>query len=262
MKNSYIVVGIVLVAVVIVLLLFAPRWFGEEEAPPPPPPTEMPAEPAPSPVPEAVTPSMPDVEPAAPPLPELEESDELVKEALAPMEIPEAWIEQGDLVRRLAVVVENAARGDYPRRQLGFLAPAGPFRVLERDDGSEDGSYVMDPAGYDRYDGYVDMLEKMPPAEMAGLLERIEPLLGQALSELGVEGDPDSVLNAAIEQALAVPVLEGEVRLEQPNVLFVYADPELESLSPLQKQMLRTGPDNVRRIQAYLREVRAALPSR
>jgi len=159
-------------------------------------------------------------------------------------------------VRRLAVVLENAARGDYPRRQLAFLAPAGPFQVLEQ----EDGSFVMDPAGYDRYDGYVDVLEKMPPERMASLLDRIEPLLGEALGELGVEGDPDNLLATAIEQALAVPVLEGEVRLEQPNVLYVYADPSLESLTPLQKQMLRTGPDNVRRIQAYLRELRAALP--
>jgi hypothetical protein len=255
MKNSYVVGAIILVAVIIVVLLLAPRWWGGEEPAPPPAPVAPPAMPAePAALPEPVMPTLPREEPE-PPLPSLQESDPLVREALAPMGIPESWVGQGDLVRRLAVVVENAARGDYPRRQLAFLAPAGPFRVLQRDDDS----FIMDPAGYGRYDGYVDMLERMPPEQMASLLQRIEPLLTQALMELGVQGDAENLLDAAIDQAMAVPVLEGDVRLEQPNVLFVYADPQLESLSPLQKQMLRTGPDNVRRMQAYLSKVRASL---
>lgn len=255
MKNSYIIGGVALLAIIVLVLVLTPRWWGGEEAPPATAaPPELPAAPKPMARPEPVAPTVPQVEPE-PPLPTLEESDDLVRESLAPMAIPESWVGQGDLVRRLAVVLENAARGDYPRRQLAFLAPAGPFRVLEQ----EDETFIMDPAGYARYDGYVAMLERMPTDEMASLLTRIEPLLTQALTELGVDGDAENLLDAAIAQAMAVPVLEGEVRLEQPNVLFVYSDPALEALSPLQKQMLRTGPDNIRRIQAYLRELRAAL---
>jgi hypothetical protein len=94
---------------------------------------------------------------------------------------------------------------------------------------------------------------------MAGLLIRVQPLLNEALQELGLRDPGDALLDAAIEQVLAVPVLEGDVPLLQPNVLYEFADPVLEALSPLQKQILRTGPDNVRRIQAYLRLVREAL---
>ena len=252
MKNAYIVGGIVLGIAVIAGLILLPRWWGQQATPPPPPPKAA-VEPEQIQPPPQIT-TVP-AEAPPPPLPTLDESDAFVEEALAPMEIPQPWIGQGDLIRRLAVVVENASRGDYPRRQLAFLAPAGPFRVLEQ----SDGTLTMDPTSYARYDGYVDMLERMEPAQLAGLLDRVQPLLNQALLELGVAGAGEDLLDAAIEQLLAVPVIKEEVGLTQPNVLYEYADPALEQLTPLQKQMLRTGPDNVQRIQSYLRQLREAL---
>ena len=38
-----------------------------------------------------------------------------------------------------------------------------------------------------------------------------------------------------------------------------FADPALEALSPAQKQLLRLGPGNARRVQAKLRELAPAL---
>ena len=45
------------------------------------------------------------------------------------------------------------------------------------------------------------------------------------------------------------------MRLVRPVVMFEYADPQLESLSAVQKQLLRMGPDNSRAIQAKLGEM-------
>jgi hypothetical protein len=217
------------------------------EAPEPlePTPVEAPAEIAPEPAPE------PEPEVSLPPL---TESDPFVRERLEPMSLPEPWLEQGDYVRRLAVVVENAVRGTYPRRQLAFLAPEGPFRVIERGE-----AIYIDPASYDRYDRHVEALEGVEPAQLAGLLDTIEPLLAAALGELGVEAPPGEMMQSALDEVMAVPVLSGDVELVQPNVMYLYADPDLEALSPLQKQVLRMGPDNVRRLQSHLREVAAAL---
>ena len=60
-------------------------------------------------------------------------------------------------------------------------------------------------------------------------------------------------------QILDVPILEGDVQLVRPKVLYQYADPGLETLSPLQKQVLRAGPQNVDRLQHYLVRLRGAL---
>jgi hypothetical protein len=42
-------------------------------------------------------------------------------------------------------------------------------------------------------------------------------------------------------------------------VTHAYADPWLEDLSPAQKQLLRMGPSNQRRVQAKLRELAVAM---
>jgi hypothetical protein len=85
-------------------------------------------------------------------------------------------------------------------------------------------------------------------------------LLVDALQELGLRGpDARSLLVNGIDQALATPVLVGEVELVQRNVLYEYADPAVEALPPLQKQLLRMGPDNLHRVQVYLRALRGEL---
>lgn len=190
----------------------------------------------------------------APVLPALDESDAFVRESLAAMALPEAWIGRDDLIRRTAVVVDNAVKGEYPRQQLGFLAPTGKFQVVNVGD-----RLFVDPVSYARYDGYVDLLEAIPPQTLAGWLETMQPLIGEALAELGNEVPVGTQLGAVIDLLLAVPVIDDEIELVQPKVVYEYADPRLEALKPIQKQVLRMGPDNVRRIKAYLEALRDAL---
>lgn len=192
-------------------------------------------------------------------LPPLNASDSFVRERL-PDTLPEAWRNREDLLRRAAVVLENATRGEIPKRQLAFLAPDGsyPVRVVE-EEGRERPRFYVDPAGHARYDRYLDMLEALPPDDLAVLLKDTTPLLREALAELGSVAPIEGSILDAIDQMLSVPVIRDEVELVQPKVLFEYADPELEGLSDLQKQVLRMGPDNVVRLQNYLRALRDAL---
>ncbi len=81
---------------------------------------------------------------------------------------------------------------------------------------------------------------------------RLEPLLSEALAELGQSAAPDELLARTVGVVAQVPQLDDDVVLVRPNLLYQYQDPALEKLSPLQKQLLRMGPDNVARIQGYL----------
>lgn len=248
----------IIVVIAIVAVIAWALWRADEPEPlPEPQPTQEapPAPPVTPPEPIESTPTKPPQQPEPEPevtVPPLQESDAFVRERLEPMNLPEPWLEQGDYARRLAVLAENATRGEYPRRQLAFLAPRGPFQVTERND-----RIFVDPQSYDRYDRYVEQLESVDPQRLAGLLDTIDPLVEEALAEVGVQAPPGQVFEAAIEEVLAVPVLEGDgsVELVQPNVMYHYADPELESLSPLKKQVLRMGPENVQRLQTYLRRL-------
>lgn len=260
MRTSYLIVGIGAA----VLLILAVRYWPASEIPgaepavvtPLPKPELEPIVTAPVAAPLAekvVTEPEPDQEPAIE-LPVLDASDLFVKEQIDDLGLPAIWTDRDDLVRRMAVVIDNAASGEYPRRQLGFLAPSGKFRIIEVGE-----RVFLDPASYSRYDRHLDVLESVDPSVLVALLTLIEPLLGDALGELGNRNTATGQIERGIEQLLALPLLEGDVELLQPKVLYQYADPELEAMSNLQKQVLRMGPANVRRLQDYLLRLKASL---
>ena len=78
-------------------------------------------------------------------------------------------------------------------------------------------------------------------------------------------GYPDAYFNDrlvdAIDDLLAAPEPATPIRLIQPDVLYQFADPDLEERSAGQKIMIRLGSENAARIKARLRDVRRELTS-
>lgn len=168
-----------------------------------------------------------------------------------------SWLANEDLVRRLVASVDSIADGRSPRQQVEFLRPESAFRVSARGDRT-----VIDPASYSRYDTVANVVASLDTDGTVALLRELEPLVDDAYAEIAPPGRQfDDRLGAAIDHLLSVPVVEGDVELEQKVLTYSYADERLEGLSAAQRQLLRMGPDNVRKIQAKLREIRAALAS-
>ncbi|MEM7217842.1 MAG: DUF3014 domain-containing protein [Pseudomonadota bacterium] len=265
MQPRFLLVGLLLAALIILGLqyggpllerLSAPSSAASPAASEPEPrpervqaPLAEPAVPVPRPpnAPAAV------VEPRLPPPEGLDAADPWLREHL-PGAL-DAWSEDMDWLRLLGAVLDNARRGEYPRNLLGFLAPRGRFAVV-----AEGERFRVDPASYARYDGLVDALYSVTPAQAADAFVALEPLIGQALGELGTHDvEPRALLLAAIAQVEALPADAFEAPLVRPKVMYRYADRELEALSPLAKQLLRFGPDNVARLRAWASAVRLAL---
>src|SRR5258706_12994096 len=115
MEKIAVAVGAVRIALGIGWSLLRPNPRAE---PPPPPPQLEPAPPGPADV----------------PLPPAADSDAQVRKAFsgasARPEWPK-WLAQDALLDRFVVVADNLAEDVSPRKQLPFLAPAKPFRVIE-----------------------------------------------------------------------------------------------------------------------------------
>jgi hypothetical protein len=73
------------------------------------------------------------------------------------------------------------------------------------------------------------------------------------------EGNFDHRLRSVIDEALAAPEPRQPIRLVKPEAYYLYADPELESLTAGQKALLRMGPENAARVKARLAAFREAL---
>lgn len=166
------------------------------------------------------------------------------------------WLVNEDLVRRFVASVDNIAEGRSPRQHLDFLQPTTPFRILDRR-----GTFYMNPASYHRYDLAADVLDSLDTAGTVALYRELRPLIDEAYREISPPGsDFEDRLLAAIDHLLAVEAPTGDIELEERTVAtFAYADESLESLSDAQRHLLRMGPNNVRRVQEKLQELREAL---
>ena len=192
------------------------------------------------------------------PLPPLAETDAIVRELVGQLSSHPAiasWLATKGLIGNFTVVTLNIAEGQSPTTHLRALTPKGRFQT--KGSGS---ALAVDPRSYDRYNGYGEAASAIDATGTARLYLTLKPRVLDAYRELGYpDGNFDRVLERAIGQLLAVPVLDDAVPLRPKTLSFAYADPRLESLSPAQKQLLRMGPRNVQAVQAKLREIATLL---
>jgi hypothetical protein len=191
---------------------------------------------------------------AATELPPLAQTDALVRElvrALSQHPIVAALLTTDQLIRTFAVSVMNIADGDTPSRHLFTIKPQDTFQVQQRS-----GAMVIDARSYARFDPHAAAVDGLDAGGAARIYETLKPRIQEAYRELaGENADFDRTLARAIIHLLETPVVEGDIAVERAIVGYTYADPRLESLSRAQQQLLRMGPDNVRRVQNKLRAI-------
>ncbi|MBO6555660.1 MAG: DUF3014 domain-containing protein [Pseudomonadales bacterium] len=231
----------------------------------------IPAPPAvPDPEPEPEAEPEPEVEPdpvvELPPEPEVEEepafvlpllddSDSLIRDgavSLTRHEGVNGWLAPSQLIRKFVAFVDNVAHGQVAKEPVRQLTPEGPFLVKRIDEDT----FELDPASYDRYNLATEVAISVDARRAAEFYHLLRPLIQEAYSELGYgETSFDNRMFEAIGRLLETPVIEDPIRLVQPVVMYKYEDEKLESLSAVQKQMIRMGPRNTRLIQNKIREI-------
>ena len=208
---------------------------------------------------ESVTPpAVPAPEPVV--LPPLAESDVFVRERIAAElgAAGAAWLAEPDLVARAAAVIAGGVDGNIPTRLLRFARPPGAFAVAE----AADGTITIAPRTFVRFNAWVETATAIPPPRVAELVLLLEPLLAQALVELGRDETPRAPIVVLLDQVLATPAIDDPIVVERPGALYRFSDPALEARTPLQKQLLRMGAANVRVLRVYARALRWELTQR
>ena len=192
------------------------------------------------------------------PLPPLAESDAPMQDAIEGLigkESVERFIISKDLIRHLVVSIDNLPSEKVAERIRPARPAPGTFSV----GGSEDAP-VLDPSNYERYKPLVQLLRSTDTQDLVATYTRYYPLFQQSYESLG---HPPQYFNdrviEVIDHLLETPDVQGPIALAQPNVLFVFADPELESRSAGQKALIRMGSDNATAVKVKLRELRSEL---
>jgi len=119
---------------------------------------------------------------------------------------------------------------------------------------------MLDPSNYGRYKPLVQLIRSTDTKSLISTYSRYYPLFQEAYESLG---HPPEYFNdrliEVIDHLLATPELEGPIALAQPNVLYEFADPKLESSSAGQKVLIRMGAENAKVVKEKLRELRGEL---
>jgi len=265
--SSRLKLAVLVVAVIIGVVYFAsdrkeppvaddPATMAPAAAPPLPaalpPAPDIPA------IADPVVQSLPEAPPPEPPV-TLEGSDLELRETLAGPDdstlIAQA-LQSNDLVHRSAGLIDGLSRGLVPRKILPLPPPQEKFSTRT----AADGQTYVDPASYTRYDSYSEAIASLDADQLAAVFHRYRSLLEQAYTEFGYSaGDMDNALIRSLDNILATPELTEPVALKRKEAVFIYVDPALEQLSPLQKQVLRMGPENAAIVKRQAELLRNAL---
>ncbi|WP_024612381.1 DUF3014 domain-containing protein [Pseudoalteromonas sp. TB64] len=205
-------------------------------------PTQRPAEPVPE----------------VKPLPTLDESDSVVvakmDEYLSDSVM--SLMVTDDVIRRGVVFIDNLAKGKVAAKHTPVVKPEEKFTVTEGD------ILTIDPNSYERYTPYVKIFTSMSAAQAVRMYDEYKPLINSAYTEIGYGDDEfNQTLTDAIDLLLDTPEPEGELPLLRDSVTFQYAFSEWEDLPAAQKQLLRMGPENMKKVKAALRNIKAQLES-
>jgi len=265
-SSRVLLIGAGLIAAIIGAAVFinrpSPADIQPEPSPPliSPPPAAIelaPASEAQLDAPEVIAPSDPPIEPIENPLPMLEESDDPVRDALGdiPMgTIGQQYLIHSNIIERSASLIYLTSKGDVPYKLLPVARPAKPFSI------SDDGTQVIaDASGFARYDVLAQWLESLDLSSILLSLQPFLPLFREAWSYYGEPPeDFDFAVVIALDLIASTPSVDTtEARLIKKEAVWVYEDPSIEGLAPIQKQVLRMGPENAAVVKAKADEAQA-----
>jgi hypothetical protein len=160
------------------------------------------------------------------------------------------------VIDRLVTTVDN-----LPRRELSEkIRPVGRLRESFATDAGDDDAVILGISNYVRYEALVAQLYYADLDKVYDTYQRFYPLFQKSYERLGY---PDAYFNdrlvEVIDHLVAAPVPEGPIVLVRPNVLYEFADPDLEALSSGEKLLLRMGPSNAGTIKRMLGKFRTQL---
>ena len=191
-------------------------------------------------------------------LPELANSDaEYTRDVLAVSPKMKQFLFKKEQIKKSIFSINDMAQGLRPPvKRLREISFTQPFTVTQEGEKM----YISEQA-YRRYDKLAQAINSIDKRRIVALYKKYLPLFQTVFAEFSY---PDNYqvldsIKAATGNILQAPVITGKIEVIRPSVRYKFADPKLEKLKALDKQMLRMGPDNTLLIQKKLRELIEAL---
>jgi hypothetical protein len=192
------------------------------------------------------------------PVPALADSDPAFRDALVQLagaDAVESFLRPDAIIRNLVVTVDNLPRQKIAVEKRPLNATTGSFLA-----NGDELHATLDHRNYERYKPLMAVISNLDMTRVAEVYTHFYPLLQEAYQNLGYpNGYFNDRLVQVIDLLLATPQPSGPIELVQPNVMYTFADPQLEARPAGQKLLIRMGPDNAAAVKKKLTELRAII---
>jgi hypothetical protein len=191
--------------------------------------------------------------PKQPVLVELDTSDEGFKAAVT--EVSKdlgGWFNIKDVIRKYIILIHDVSQNRILLKHKRFLKM--PQKNMVKEDSR--GLYLTEE-GYKRYDAFTNALVSIDIKKGLRLYLTFKPLFNKVYQTFSYPESyklEDIFLKAAAN-VIKAPVEEGRVGLVKHTLFYKFSDRKLEALNDVEKQMLRMGPENTKKIQTKLRQM-------
>ncbi len=186
-------------------------------------------------------------------LPELMESDSWFINKISELSPGlAAFFPSGNLIKSTLVIVNDFSQGQRIAKHMRPFKLSGRFKV-----GKDNQGLFLPQSAYQRYAPLATAIGALDAQQTVDFYVQVKPLLSKVYQTFGYPAayQLEDIFNKAAAEIIAAPIVEGRIALVKPSVYYKYADPQLEQLNGVQKQMLRMGPENTRIIQSKLRKI-------
>lgn len=188
----------------------------------------------------------------------LDVSDQAIKQALITTlrsPVLSTLIVNESIIANMVATVVNTADGKLPENVSMLTAPKNKFSVFTQGD-----NQFITPESFTRYNVYAQTFAAIETDSLLRLLNDYNDEITTQFAQITLpNSDFNLTLINAINELLDTPTVSLPIAVESDSVMYRFVNPQLEALSPAQKQLVRMGPDNMRLVKRKLRELRDAL---
>jgi len=159
------------------------------------------------------------------------------------------------IIHNIVATIDNLPSQGLPENTMPITPVPGNLVVSVAD-----GEMSISPKNTARYTPYVRLAGVVNTEKLVALYLRLYPLFQQSYEEIGY---PNKYFNdrviEVIDNLLAAPDIKEPVKLVQPKIAYIYADPDLEGRSIGQRTLMRIGSENEAKVKTKLQEIRQEL---
>lgn len=186
----------------------------------------------------------------------IDKSDSWIKNQISELSVSSRLLTlfvNEQLVDNLVVFVDSAQKGQLHQQFSPLVAPSGKYQTKVTQDYPI--TYTVDTRSYARYTPYQQLLTALPVSQSVALYQELLPEIAKSYRSLGYDDDKFHLsLLALLQDLIDTPVPTGAPELHAPSAMFEYKDQALEQLLPVQKLLIRMGPDNQQKVQQKLQQ--------